>query len=71
MSRKKEIIYSVFVLIFFVGSIVFLYLSFVNKSQSNLFLILALVCVAIGNFMNFINWLIKRKKKKEEVKENK
>lgn len=71
MNNKREFIFSIIILVVFVGSMIFLYLSFTQKDSSNLFLILALACVALGNFLNFINWTIKRKNKKLEEKENK
>jgi len=63
MKKNSDFIFSIVILISFIGCILFLYLSFINVSNSNLFLSLALLFTIVGNVCAFIN---KRKKKKEE-----
>lgn len=63
MKKNSDFIFSIIILISFIGCILFLYLSFINVSNSNLFLSLALLFTIVGNACTFIN---KRKKKKEE-----
>ena len=70
MEKKRDFILSILIIVLFMASVTFLYFSFTSVKQSNTFLILALVSTILGNLINIINNILK-KKNKDNKKENK